>query len=150
EAPMQMARMLEGPMAARRSGHMVFVSSLAGKSATPLASIYAATKFGLRGFALSLRADLSSQGVGVSLVSPGFIRDAGLLADSGAGAPPGMGTGTPADVGAAVLKAIERDKVEIVVAPIHQRALAHFALATPGFNVRTVSGSMAKKSAAAV
>jgi short-subunit dehydrogenase len=150
EAPMQMARVLEGPMAARGSGHMVFVSSLAGKTATPLASIYAATKFGLRGFALSLRADLASRGVGVSLVSPGFIRDAGMLADSGADAPPGMGTGTPADVGAAVLKAIERNKAEITVAPLRQRALVHFALATPSLNVRTVSGRQAKKSAAAV
>ncbi len=150
EAPMQMARALEGPMAARGSGQMVFVASLAGKSATPLASIYAATKFGLRGFALSLRADLAAQGVGVSLVTPGFIREAGLLADSGADAPPGMGTATPADVGAAVVKAIEGDRVEVVVAPIHQRALGHLALCTPSFNVKTVSGAMAKKSAAAV
>ncbi|HVY77299.1 MAG TPA: SDR family NAD(P)-dependent oxidoreductase [Solirubrobacterales bacterium] len=150
EAPMQMARVLEGQMAARGRGHMVFIASLAGKSATPLASIYAATKFGLRGFALSLRADLSSQGVGVSLVTPGFIRGAGLLADSGAGAPPGLGTASPAQVGAAVVEAIEKDKVEVVVAPLHQRALGHFALCAPSLNVRTASGGLAKKSAAAV
>ena len=34
--------------------------------------IYNATKFGLRGFALGLRADLGPKGVGVSIVSPGF------------------------------------------------------------------------------
>ena len=56
-------------------------------------------------------------GVGVSLVSPGFIREAGMFADSGAKPPPGMGTGTPSRSAAAVVKAIERDKVEIAVAP---------------------------------
>ena len=49
---------------------------------------------------------------------PGFIRDAGMFADAGAKPPPGMGTGTPEQVGAAVVKAIERDKVELAVAPL--------------------------------
>ena len=59
-------------------------------------SLYSATKFGLRGFALALRQDLAPHGVGVSLVSPGFIRDAGMFADSGVKLPPGAGTKTPA------------------------------------------------------
>ena len=42
-----------------------------------------ATKFGLRGFALGLREDLRASGVGVSVVIPGFIREAGMFADSG-------------------------------------------------------------------
>ena len=37
-------------MAERGAGHLVFISSLAGKTATPGSSIYSATKFGLRGF----------------------------------------------------------------------------------------------------
>ncbi len=84
EAPMLLARALEPAMLERGSGHMVFVSSLSGKSATPLSSIYNATKFGLRGFALGLRADLDPLGIGVSIVSPGTIREAGMYADSGA------------------------------------------------------------------
>ncbi len=63
---------------------MVFISSLSGKSATPLSSVYNATKFGLRGFALGLRTDLEPLGIGVSIVSPGTIREAGMYADSGA------------------------------------------------------------------
>jgi len=35
-------------------------------------SVYAATKFGLRGFALALREDLAPKGVGVSVILPGF------------------------------------------------------------------------------
>ncbi|HEX5762366.1 MAG TPA: SDR family NAD(P)-dependent oxidoreductase [Solirubrobacterales bacterium] len=150
EAPMLMARAIYPGMIERGSGQLVFVSSLSGKAPSPRTSIYNATKFGLRGFALGLRADLAPKGVGVSLVSPGFIRDAGMFADAGAKSPPGFGTGTPEQVGAAVVKAIERDKVEIAVAPIRQRALAHIGLTSPGIAVAIQSGSAGQKAGQAI
>lgn len=150
EAPMLMARALFPGMVERGSGHLVFISSLSGKAASPRTSIYNATKFGLRGFALGLRSDLSPKGVGVSLVSPGFIREAGMFADSGAKPPPGLGTSTPEAVGSAVVKAITRDRAEIAVAPLAQRALAHFALASPAISVKTQSGAAGQKAAEAV
>ncbi len=150
EAPILLARALEPAMLEKGSGHMVFISSLSGKSATPLSSIYNATKFGLRGFALGLRADLDPQGVGVSLVSPGTIREAGMYSDSGAPPIPGLGTGTPSQVANAVVKAIEHNKVEVTVAPIQQRMLAHFALTSPGISVKIASGDAGQKAAAAV
>ena len=85
-------------MVQRRRGHIVFISSLSGKAASPVSSMYSATKFGLRGFALGLREDLRRAGVGVSVVLPGFIRDAGMFADSGATLPPGVGTSSPEQV----------------------------------------------------
>jgi short-subunit dehydrogenase len=150
EAPMLLARAVEERMLERGSGHMVFIASLSGKSATPLSSIYNATKFGLRGFALGLRADLDPLGIGVSIVSPGTIREAGMYADSGADPIPGLGTGSPQQVADAVVKAIEQNKVEISVAPIQQRLLAHFALATPAISVKVASGDSGQKAAAAV
>jgi short-subunit dehydrogenase len=150
EAPILLARALEPGMLKRDSGHMVFISSLSGKSATPLSSIYNATKFGLRGFALGLRADLDPLGIGVSIVSPGTIREAGMYADSGAPPIPGLGTGTPAQVAAAVVKAIEKNKVEVTVAPPQQRFLAHFALTSPGIAVKIASGEQGQKAAAVV
>lgn len=150
EAPIFLARALEPAMLERKAGHMVFIASLSGKSATPLSSIYNATKFGLRGFALGLRTDLDPHGIGVSIVSPGTIREAGMYADSGAKPIPGLGTGTPQQVADAVVKAIEHNKVEIAVAPMRQRLLAHFALATPGFSVKVASGNAGQKAAAAV
>ncbi|HEX5712523.1 MAG TPA: SDR family NAD(P)-dependent oxidoreductase [Solirubrobacterales bacterium] len=150
EAPMLLARAVEGGMLERGSGHMVFISSLSGKSATPLSSVYNATKFGLRGFALGLRADLNPLGVGVSIVSPGTIREAGMYADSGAPPITGLGTGSPQQVAAAVLKAIEQNKVEVTVAPVQQRLLAHFALASPGIAVKIASGGAGQKAAAEV
>jgi short-subunit dehydrogenase len=150
EAPMLLARAFEPGMLAKGSGHMVFIASLSGKSATPLSSVYNATKFGLRGFALGLRADLDPVGIGVSIISPGTIREAGMYADSGAKPIPGLGTGSPKQVADAVVKAITRNKAEIAVAPAQQRFLAHFALATPGLSVKIASGDAGQKAAAAV
>ncbi|HMI80364.1 MAG TPA: SDR family NAD(P)-dependent oxidoreductase [Solirubrobacterales bacterium] len=150
EAPMLMARALYPAMLEAGSGHLVFVASLSGKAASPRSSIYNATKFGLRGFALALRADLGPKGIGVSLVSPGFIREAGMFADAGAKPPPGMGTSTPEAVGAATVKAIERNKVEVTVAPFPQRAGAHLALMSPSLGVKAQSGSAGQKAAKAV
>lgn len=150
EAPMLLARALIPVMTERGSGHLVFIASLAGKAANPRSSVYNATKFGLRGFALGLRCDLAPQGVGVSLVSPGFVREAGMFADSGAKPPPGLGTTTPGRVAAAVVKAIERDKVELAVAPLTQRFASHFSLASPAISVRAQSGSTGQKAARAI
>lgn len=148
EAPMLLGRALVPSMRERGSGHMVFVSSLAGKSPSPRSSLYNATKFGLRGFALGLRADLVGKGVGVSIVSPGFIRDAGMFADAGVKPPLGLGTSTPEAVGQAVVKAIESDRVEISVAPRQTRFLSHLGLASPSLAVRVSSGGAGQKAAA--
>ena len=94
-APIALTRALTPGMIERRRGHVVFLSSLQGKAATPVASIYSATKFGLRGFGLALREDLRDYGVGVSVVLPGFIRDAGMFADAGVRLPRGSAPGRP-------------------------------------------------------
>jgi uncharacterized protein len=135
-APMVMARRLAEPMAARGSGHLVFVSSLSGKIASGGGSVYSATKFGLRGFAHALREDLRDSGVGVSVVLPGFIRDSGMFHDSGVKLPGFVGTKTPEDVAAAVLRAIERDRAEIDVAPLGLRAGAAFGGLAPELSAR--------------
>ena len=130
-APMVLARLMCEGMAARGGGHIVFVSSLSGKAGTVGTSVYAATKFGLRGFAMGLREDLRPRGVGVSTVFPGFIRDAGLFHDSGGKLPAYVGTKTPEDVAAAVVSAIERDRSEVVVAPLFLRVGTAFAGLAP-------------------
>lgn len=127
EAPMLMANGVLGGMIERGSGHMVFVASLSGLAPTARQCVYNGTKFGLRGFALGLREDVRGTGVGVSLVSPGFVRDAGMFADSKAKAPTGMGTTTPGRVAEAVVSAIKNDRGETNVAPFHQVQLAKFA-----------------------
>lgn len=146
EVPVQLTRELIPAFTARGSGHFVYISSISGKTATPRTSLYAATKFGLRGFALCLREDLRPAGIGVSLVSPGAISDAGMFADSGAPPPPVIGTGTPEQVGAAVVSAIERNRSEVTVAPLRQRVLAQFAANAPELASR-LTGDVAAKAA---
>jgi len=135
-APMVMARRLAEPMAARGAGHLVFVSSLSGKVASGGGSVYSATKFGLRGFAHALREDLRDAGVGVSVVLPGFIRDSGMFHDADVELPRFVGTRTPEDVAAAVVRAIEHDRAEIDVAPLPLRAGAAFAGLAPELSAR--------------
>jgi short-subunit dehydrogenase len=130
-APMILSRHLVERMVARGSGHLVFMSSLSGKVGPPRASVYAATKFGLRGFAQSLREDLHARGVGVSAIFPGFVRDAGMYHDAGVEVPSWVGTSAPEDVADAVLQAIERNRGEIDVAPLGMRAGAKIAGLAP-------------------
>ncbi|HEY5044518.1 MAG TPA: SDR family NAD(P)-dependent oxidoreductase [Solirubrobacteraceae bacterium] len=135
-APIALAHALAPAMVERGSGHLLFMSSLSGKSATPGTAIYNATKFGLRGFASALRADLRASGVGVSAVFPGFIRDAGMFADAGVELPAGVGTASPEDVARATVQAIEHNRAEIDVAPLPVRVGAAFAGLAPELSAR--------------
>ena len=130
-APIVLARLLLPGMLERGRGHLVFVSSLSGKSAQSRSSLYSATKFGMRGFALGIRTDLRGKGVGVTTIFPGFISGAGMFVESGAKLPRGVGTRTPEQVAAAVLRGIERNKAEIDVAPASMRLGAAFATLFP-------------------
>jgi short-subunit dehydrogenase len=114
-APALLARALAPAMIDAGRGHIVLISSIGGRAAARGNPLYHATKFALRGLAGGLRIDLRDSGVGVSCVLPGFIRDAGLYAESGARLPPGVGTRSPDDVARAVIGAIERDRAEVNV-----------------------------------
>jgi short-subunit dehydrogenase len=120
-APVQLTRALLPGMLERGRGHVVLVSSLSGKAASPRSGIYSATKFGLRGFAGGLREDVESRGVGVTVVFPGFVSDAGFFADSGVKLPPWVRTRSPEQVAAAVVRGIESERAEIDVAPLGLR-----------------------------
>ena len=136
-APIILTHALSPHMVNRGSGHMVFMSSLGGKTATAGSSLYNATKFGLRGFAGAMRAELHGTGVGVSTIFPGFIRDAGMFADANVKLPFGVGTKAPEEVAEATLRAIERNRGEVDVAPV-------------GLKVGTLLGGLAPETAARV
>lgn len=150
ESPILLAQALLPGMLDRGRGKVVMIGSLAGKAGSPRSSIYNATKFGLRGFVFGLAQDLAGTGVSATLVAPGFVREAGMFADSGARAPAGMGTTTPERVSAAVVKAVTTDKVEISVAPFVQRTMAHLGLMSPHLSHRIQSGSAGQKAAESV
>ncbi|GAA0237540.1 SDR family NAD(P)-dependent oxidoreductase [Saccharothrix mutabilis subsp. mutabilis] len=133
DAPIALTHALVPGMVERRRGHVVLIGSLAGKVTSPYASLYNATKFGLRGFGLGVRQDLAGTGVGVSVVQPGFVRDAGMFADTGAKPPAGMRTVSPEQVAAGVVEAIERNRAEVNVAPVELRVASTLGGAFPGF-----------------
>ncbi len=130
-APIVLGHAMASAMAKRGGGHIVFISSLNGIAATPLTAMYCAAKFGLRGFALAAREDLRDSGVGVSVVYPGFISGAGMFADSGVRLPPYLRTRSPEQVADGVLKAVEDDRAEVMVAPGLLRASSVFAGVLP-------------------
>lgn len=130
-APLQLARVLLPGMLERDAGHLVFVSSLSGKLASPGSALYSATKFGLRGMAHGLREDLAGTGVGVTVVYPGFIRDAGMFHESGTKLPPWVGTRTAEQVAEALAGGIEKDRLEVDVAPLSLRLSAKLGALAP-------------------
>jgi short-subunit dehydrogenase len=131
-APIALARRLAPAMVERGRGQLVFVASFAGKlPSAGESTIYTATKFGLRGFAHVLRAQMKRKDVGVSLVTPGPIRDAGMFARGGAKPPRLIGTSTPEDVGKAVVRAIERNAAEVDVASFGLRAMSKLGALAP-------------------
>ena len=152
-APVALAHGLVPGMVARGSGALLFVSSLAGLTATPSMSLYNATKFGLRGFALALHDELRGTGVGVSVLLPGFVREAGMFAESGVTAPTVFGTVTPQRVAAAALTAIAGNRGEVLVAPPMDRLGARLGSLAPNLAGRLKSwgllGSVGEDMAAA-
>lgn len=125
------AKLLPG-MLERKSGHMVFMSSIAGKLPSGGESMYNATKFGIRGFGLALREELWGTGVGVSVISPTFVSEAGMWAVTGLKPNPIAGEVSPAQVADAVWTAITRNRREIDVVPIQLRTVLKLQALTPG------------------
>ena len=62
------------PHLVESDGHLVFVGSFAGQYPRPFNPVYAATKWAVRGFALSMEASLGPEGVAVTVVNPSEVR----------------------------------------------------------------------------
>jgi short-subunit dehydrogenase len=129
KAPIVLARLFGERMVARGYGHIVFVSSLAAKTASADSSLLNATMFGVRGFALALRQDWAPLGVGVSCVNPGPIGTAPSA--DGAARPAGFRPKLPRDVAAAVVRAVRHDRAEVDVADPVRRAGVVFGQLAP-------------------
>jgi NAD(P)-dependent dehydrogenase (short-subunit alcohol dehydrogenase family) len=90
EAAMILARLVLPQMLARKQGHIINISSVAGKAGPAFQEPYAATKAALLGFTSSLRASYKGTGVSASAIVPAFV-EAGiytrLRARSGRSAP---------------------------------------------------------------
>jgi short-subunit dehydrogenase len=134
EAPMALARQVLPGMLQRRSGHIVNVSSLAGRATPAFQEPYVASKAGLIAFTYSLRATYRGSGVSASAIVPGFV-EAGIYANlksrSGYSAPSLLGTSKPETVSRAVIRAVEKDLPEVIINPLPVRPLLAFNILFP-------------------
>jgi short-subunit dehydrogenase len=73
-APMYLTASFLPGMMERRRGHLVYISSVLGLVGAPGASAYSAAKFGLRGFAEAIAAEVHTYGVAVTVLYPSGIR----------------------------------------------------------------------------
>jgi NADP-dependent 3-hydroxy acid dehydrogenase YdfG len=67
-------------MVARRSGHIVMVSSLLARRVAPFTAVYAASKHAVAALSQGLRMEVAPHGVRVTEVAPGLVRT-GILRD---------------------------------------------------------------------
>jgi short-subunit dehydrogenase len=139
-----LSRMILPDMLARRSGHIVNVSSLTAKGGPPCSEPYVATKAGLIAFTKSLRAEYRGTGVSASVIVPGFVK-AGmyqrLFEETGLAAPRLFLT-APEAVAQAVVRAVKGDVPELIINPGPMRlltALGEFSPSLAEFVIR-VSG----------
>jgi short-subunit dehydrogenase len=134
EAPMMLTRLVLPGMLARRRGHIVNISSLAGAAKPAFQEPYSATKAGLISFTGAVRASYRAQGVSASVVIPGFV-EAGIYERlskvAGRQAPLLLGTCTPERVAKAVRRAVERDRPEVHVTRYPVRPLLALSVLSP-------------------
>jgi len=133
--PMLLARAVMPGMLKRKRGHIVNISSLAGKTGFPTQTPYAASKAGLNMFTHSLRVELADTQIGASVVCPGFVSDDGMYArmEERAGpAPKTMKPTTPEKVAEGVVRCIKKNISELIINPLPMRPMFMLQEAMPG------------------
>jgi short-subunit dehydrogenase len=106
----------------RKQGHFAVVTSLMGLFSSPLRSGYCGAKHALHGFFEALRAEHHDDGIGITMVCPGFIRTSiSLNAVVGDGSNQGTmdaktGQGmSPEQCAEKMIRAVEKGKAQILI-----------------------------------
>lgn len=109
-------------MLKNQTGHLVVISSITGKFGFPSRTAYSASKHALQGFFESLRAELASHNIPVTIVSPGRIKTSiSLNAITAEGEPynkmdDGQAKGMTASLCASrIIKAIGKNRKEALI-----------------------------------
>jgi short-subunit dehydrogenase len=140
-APLLLTRKALPGMLERGCGHVVFVSSMAGKFGPPYSEPYAASKAGLIGLTQSLRVEYAKRPVGFSVICPGFVAGDGMyqrMVDEGHKSNRLIGETSVEKVADAVVRAIEDDVPEILESGSPVRPLLALREISPGVAERLV------------
>lgn len=137
-APLALTQAVLPGMVERRAGHVVAVSSIAGKLGTPLRTAYCAAKHAMVGWCDALRSEMAAYGIAVTNVAPGSVRtqiavnaltaDGSARGTSDANIDNGM---DPADVARRVLAGMAAGEPEIVIAAGMEAALVAMRAGDP-------------------
>jgi uncharacterized protein len=119
--PMQLTRQVLPAMIERGSGHLVFTSSIAGSSSFPGMAVYCGSKAAVNNFASTVRREVQSTSIKVTIVAPGPVDTAmwGRVEDAGPSAQRVvqrmrrlwlLPTASPEAIAAATVKAVQRNR----------------------------------------
>ncbi len=144
-APAELTRLVVPEMVARKSGHIVCVTSMLGVFGTPWRSGYAAAKHALHGWCESLRAEVAADGVVITVACPGFVRT-GISAHAltpdgsplGASDRDPMKGLSPEACANGIVKAIRRNAVEVYVARPKEKLAGFVKRASPAAFARII------------
>lgn len=118
-ASLVLTRMVLPHMLRNNQGHIVNMSSTAGKHGPAFGAAYGASKAGLIAFTESLRGEYHGSGISASVICPGFTHAGGIydriIEETGRETPAVMGATTGEAVAKSVVRAIQSDKPEIIV-----------------------------------
>jgi short-subunit dehydrogenase len=144
----EMTRLVLPIMKERRKGHIINMCSIAGLIGTPTYSVYAASKFGVRGFSEALRREVRSYGVKVSVIYPGgaeteFAEKMGARRKTGLTTPSWLRLSSE-EVAMAVLQLARRPKRGLII-PWQMKPVVWMNLFFPGFFDWLVDYSFVRK-----
>jgi short-subunit dehydrogenase len=128
-------------MLERGRGHVVFISSLAGKIGPAYNEPYAATKAGLVGLTQSLRAEYAKAPIGFSVVCPGFVGGDGMyqrMVELGVSSNRLMGETRIEKVAERVVQAVRDDRPELIESGSPIRPMLALGQLSPRLSERLV------------
>jgi short-subunit dehydrogenase len=114
QAPMELTRLLLPSMIEHNSGHIVNISSGAGKKGAPYNSIYSASKGGLIIWSEAMRHELANTNVGVSIICPGYT-NAGMFLALDIPVSKDTKVAEPTEVADVVIQAIKQSQKEVIL-----------------------------------
>jgi short-subunit dehydrogenase len=144
----QMAQAVLPHMIARKQGHIINMGSIASLIATPTYSVYAATKYGLRGFTEALRREVSIHGIEVSGIYPGgvatdFGEKAGIKRKTKISTPRLLKL-TAEDVAQTVLKVVKKPYRAVII-PGLMRPIVWLSVMFPGLLDRIIERQFTRR-----
>lgn len=114
-APIELTHALLPTMLEQGGGHIVNIASIGAKAGSPYDAVYCGSKAGLAEWTRGISLEEEHAGIRFSTIFPGFVSEVGMFARFGLKAPWTIGSCTPEQVAAAVIRAVELNQPEIIV-----------------------------------